>query len=46
MDFRRLTDEILLRLIKAGDERAFKEIYSRYWKILFEAAYRRLLRKC
>lgn len=45
MDFRGLTDEILLRLLKAGDERAFKEIYSRYWKVLFEAAYRRVASK-
>jgi len=42
MDLRGLTDEILLRLLKAGDDRAFKEIYSRYWKPLFEAAYHRL----
>lgn len=42
MDLRGLTDEILLRLIKAGDHKAFKEIYSRYWKTLFEAAYHRL----
>jgi RNA polymerase sigma-70 factor (ECF subfamily) len=42
MDLRGLTDEILLRLLKAGDDKAFKEIYSRYWKPLFEAAYHRL----
>ncbi|OQP58112.1 hypothetical protein A3860_07230 [Niastella vici] len=42
MDLRGLTDEILLRLLKAGDDKAFKEIYSRYWKLLFEAAYHRL----
>jgi len=42
MDLRGLTDEILLRLLKAGDDKAFKEIYFRYWKPLFEAAYHRL----
>jgi RNA polymerase sigma-70 factor (family 1) len=42
MDLRGLTDEILLRLLKADDEKAFKEIYSRYWKSVFEAAYHRL----
>lgn len=42
MDLRGLTDEILLRLLKAGDDLAFKEIYSRYWKPIFEAAYHRI----
>ena len=42
MDLRVLTDEILLRLLKADDDKAFKEIYSRYWKPIFETAYRRL----
>jgi RNA polymerase sigma-70 factor (ECF subfamily) len=42
MDLRGLTDEILLRLLKANDERAFKEIYSRYWKPVFASAYHRL----
>jgi len=42
MDLRVLTDEILLQLLKANDEQAFKEIYSRYWKLIFEAAYHRL----
>ncbi|HEX6431267.1 MAG TPA: RNA polymerase sigma-70 factor [Niastella sp.] len=42
MDLRGLTDEILLRLLKADDDKAFKEIYSRYWKPIFETAYRRV----
>jgi RNA polymerase sigma-70 factor (family 1) len=42
MDLRGLTDEILLRLLKADDDMAFKELYSRYWQTIFEAAYRRL----
>ena len=42
MDLRGLTDEMLLRLLKANDEQAFKEIYSRYWRPIFETAYHRL----
>jgi RNA polymerase sigma-70 factor (ECF subfamily) len=42
MDLRVLTDEKLLQLLKANDEQAFKEIYYRYWKLIFEAAYHRL----
>ena len=42
MNPRGLTDEILLQQLKADDEIAFKEIYTRYWKLIFEAAYRRL----
>jgi RNA polymerase sigma-70 factor (family 1) len=42
MDLRGLTDEKLLTLLKADDQMAFKEIYCRYWKMIFEAAYRRL----
>lgn len=32
------TDEVLLKLLKAGDECAFNEIYRRYWKLLFSVA--------
>ncbi|MBO9205302.1 MULTISPECIES: RNA polymerase sigma factor [Niastella] len=42
MDLRVLTDEILLQLLKANNELAFKEIYTRYWQRLFETAYHRL----
>ena len=42
MDYKFLTDEILTKLLKADDETAFKEIYNRYWKLLFNAAYYRL----
>ena len=45
MDLRVLTDEILLQLLKADNDKAFKEIYSRYWKPIFEAAYYRLANK-
>lgn len=33
------TDSELISLLKAGEEAAFSEIYSRYWKLLFERAY-------
>jgi RNA polymerase sigma-70 factor (family 1) len=45
MDLRVLTDEILLQLLKANDEQAFKEIYTRYWKPVFETAWHRLASK-
>jgi RNA polymerase sigma-70 factor (family 1) len=45
MDLRVLTDEILLQLLKADNDKAFKEIYSRYWKSVFESAYHRLANK-
>lgn len=45
MDYRLLSDEILTRLLKADDETAFKEIYTRYWEVLFKAAYFRIASK-
>ena len=42
MEYKLLTDEILTKLLKADDETAFKEIYNRHWKLLFNAAYYRL----
>jgi RNA polymerase sigma-70 factor (family 1) len=42
MNYSMLADEILTKLLKADDETAFKEIYTRYWKQLFNAAYHRL----
>lgn len=38
MDYRLLTDEMLLRFLKISDELAFKEIYLRYWKGLYYSA--------
>ncbi len=35
----KLTDEELLSLLKQRDMAAFTEIYNRYWKLLFNAAY-------
>jgi DNA-directed RNA polymerase specialized sigma24 family protein len=37
-DYRLLTDEILIKLLKADDQPALKEIYNRYWKSLFLSA--------
>lgn len=37
-----LTDEQLLPLLKAGDERALRLIYRRYWKVLYNECCRRL----
>src|ERR1043165_8142009 len=45
MDLRVLTDEILLQLQKAENDKVFKEIYSRHWKSIFDSAYRRLANK-
>jgi RNA polymerase sigma-70 factor (ECF subfamily) len=42
MDLRVLTDEQLLQLLRANNEQAFKEIYTRYWKLIFDAAWHRL----
>ncbi len=33
------TDKELLDILKTGKEEAFSEIYSRYWKLLFDRAY-------
>jgi RNA polymerase sigma-70 factor (family 1) len=38
MNYNLLTDEILLKLLKASDEFAFKEIYSRNWQRLYYTA--------
>ena len=45
MQYQLLEDQLLLKLLKANDEEAFKEIYTRYWKPLFNAAYFRLNNK-
>jgi RNA polymerase sigma factor (sigma-70 family) len=36
------TDEHLVTLLKNSDDDAFTEIYSRYWLVLLDAAYKRL----
>lgn len=42
MDYRLLGDEILIKLLKGGDEDALKEIYSRYWKPCYLHAIRKI----
>lgn len=36
----RLSDEFLYQRVKSSDNRAFDELYARYWKRLFEYAYK------
>lgn len=38
MDYRLLADEVLLQLLKISDALAFKELYLRYWKNLYNSA--------
>ena len=38
MDYRPLSDEVLLKFLKISDELAFEEIYLRYWRQLYYAA--------
>jgi RNA polymerase sigma-70 factor (ECF subfamily) len=42
MNYNLLEDEILMKLLKAGDETALKEIYLRYWKGLYIAALKKV----
>ncbi|MNK04876.1 putative RNA polymerase sigma factor FecI [compost metagenome] len=37
-----LADQELMALLKQGDEYAFRDLYSRYWTVLLNAAYKRL----
>jgi hypothetical protein len=41
MYYKLFADEILIKLLKANEETAFKEIYNWYCKLIFNAAYRR-----
>ena len=41
-NFNKLSSDELLSLIKIGDERAFTEVYNRYWRLLYAIAYNRL----
>jgi RNA polymerase sigma-70 factor (ECF subfamily) len=38
MEYALLSDELLTKLLHAGDADAFKEIYNRYWKKLYHTA--------
>lgn len=42
MDYPLLSDEVLTRLLKLGDELAFKELYQRNWRRLFYAALQKI----
>ena len=44
MEYRLLCEEMLLKLLKASDEKAFKEIYTRYWTQLYKSAYHKTRR--
>lgn len=45
MNLHLLTDDLLLRLLQASDEHAFRELYQRYWKKLFTTACHKLKSK-
>jgi len=45
MDYKLLSDDELIVLFKEGDERAFKEIYLRYWQQIYHVAYRKVHHK-
>lgn len=42
MEYQTLSDEVLIRLLKTDDEKAFKEIYNRHWSQLYKTAYKKL----
>ena len=42
MDYRLLEDEVLLKFLRISDELAFKEIYLRYWKVLYYSAIKKI----
>ena len=44
MEYSLLSDEILIKLLKANDETAFKQIYNRYWKPLYKKVYLKIRR--
>ncbi len=45
MKYTSLSDNLLVDLLKANDELAFKEIYTRYWKGIYKAAYVKIYHK-
>lgn len=44
-DFTELSEDELMRLLRLDKLQAFRELYSRYWKKLFDEAYKRLRSK-
>ena len=45
MNYQILGDDMLWKLVKVSDERAFTEVYRRHWRGVFEAAYYRVRSK-
>jgi RNA polymerase sigma-70 factor (family 1) len=45
MNYSELSDEALLALYKDSDSHAYKEIYLRYWKPVFQVAFKKLHNK-
>lgn len=42
IEYSTLSDETLIKLLKKDDQKAFKEIYNRYWRQLYKTAYNKL----
>jgi RNA polymerase sigma-70 factor (ECF subfamily) len=42
MDYKLLDDTILVKLLKTSDENAFREIYQRYWLMLYTNAFKKV----
>src|SRR5688572_1577763 len=45
MHYDLLADDVLLRLLKKSDEKAFEAIFNRYWEKIFLSAYKKLRSK-
>lgn len=45
MDYKLLSDDELVVLLKEGEEPAFKQIYLRYWQQVYHVAYRKVHHK-
>jgi RNA polymerase sigma-70 factor (family 1) len=45
MQYELLADEVLLRLLKDSDEKAFEAIFNRYWEKIFLSAYKKVRSK-
>lgn len=45
MDYKLFSDEILVKLLKASDNLALKEVYDRYWRQLYFTCLRKLKSK-
>jgi len=45
MNYRLLSDDELVVLLKESNEHAFKELYLRYWKQVYQSAYKKIYHK-